>query len=83
MGRFDGKVVLIGQGRSLALKFASEGADVAFCDIAAQSLNPIPVPWVEPIDIANAMAFLCSDDARYITGETLAVAAGFNANNAG
>jgi SDR family mycofactocin-dependent oxidoreductase len=48
-----------------------------------QSLNPIPIPWVEPIDISNAMAFLCSDDARYITGETLAVAAGFNANNAG
>jgi NAD(P)-dependent dehydrogenase (short-subunit alcohol dehydrogenase family) len=48
-----------------------------------QSLNPIPVPWVEPVDISNAMAFLCSDDARYITGETLAVAAGFNASNAG
>jgi SDR family mycofactocin-dependent oxidoreductase len=48
-----------------------------------QSLNPIPIPWVEPVDISNAMAFLCSDDARYITGETLAVAAGFNANNAG
>ena len=26
------------------------------------------------------MVFLCSDEARYITGETLAVAAGFNAN---
>jgi len=36
-----------------------------------------------PLDISNAMAFLCSDDARYITGETLAVAAGFNASNAG
>jgi len=50
---------------------------------AFQSLNPIPIPWVEPVDISNAMAFLCSDEARYITGETLAVAAGFNANNAG
>ena len=45
--------------------------------------EPDPVPWVEPIDISNAMAFLCSDEARYITGETLAVAAGFNASNAG
>ena len=50
---------------------------------AFQTLNAIPVPWVESIDISNAMAFLCSDEARYITGETLAVAAGMNASNAG
>lgn len=48
-----------------------------------QTLNPIPVPWVEPVDISNAMVFLCSDEARYITGETIAVAAGMNASNAG
>jgi NAD(P)-dependent dehydrogenase (short-subunit alcohol dehydrogenase family) len=50
---------------------------------AFQTLNAIPVPWVEAIDISNAMAFLCSDEARYITGETIAVAAGSNASNAG
>jgi SDR family mycofactocin-dependent oxidoreductase len=50
---------------------------------AFRSLNAIPVPWVEPTDISNTMAFLCSDEARYITGETIAVAAGSNANNAG
>jgi SDR family mycofactocin-dependent oxidoreductase len=50
---------------------------------AFQSLNAMPVPWVEPSDISNAMAFLCSDEARYITGETIAVAAGQNAQNAG
>jgi SDR family mycofactocin-dependent oxidoreductase len=50
---------------------------------AFQALNAIPVPWVEPIDISNTMAFLCSDEARYITGETIAVAAGQNAANAG
>ncbi|MQA16670.1 MAG: mycofactocin-coupled SDR family oxidoreductase [Pseudonocardiaceae bacterium] len=55
-----------------------EDAEPAF-----QTLNPIPVPWVEPVDISNAMVFLCSDEARYITGETIAVAAGQNANNAG
>ncbi|MGH3518203.1 MAG: SDR family oxidoreductase [Haloechinothrix sp.] len=48
-----------------------------------QTLNAIPVPWVEPVDISNAMVFLCSDEARYITGETIAVAAGSNASNAG
>jgi SDR family mycofactocin-dependent oxidoreductase len=50
---------------------------------AFQTMNTIPVPWVEPIDISNTMAFLCSDEARYITGETIAVAAGQNAANAG
>jgi SDR family mycofactocin-dependent oxidoreductase len=50
---------------------------------AFQTLNPIPVPWIEPIDISNAMLFLASDEARYITGETLAVAAGSTATNAG
>jgi NAD(P)-dependent dehydrogenase (short-subunit alcohol dehydrogenase family) len=50
---------------------------------AFQGLNAIPIPWVEPQDISNAMAFLCSDEARYITGETIAVAAGQNAANAG
>lgn len=48
-----------------------------------QTLNSIPVPWVEPVDISNAMVFLCSDEARYITGETIAVAAGMNAANVG
>ena len=50
---------------------------------AFQTLNAIPVPWVEPVDISHAMMFLCSDEARYITGETVAVAAGSNAANAG
>ena len=48
-----------------------------------QTMHAIPVPWVESVDISNAMVFLCSDEARYITGETLAVAAGSNAKNAG
>ncbi|MBW0114528.1 mycofactocin-coupled SDR family oxidoreductase [Pseudonocardia abyssalis] len=49
---------------------------------AFQAMNAIPVPWIEPVDISNAMLFLASDEARYVTGETLAVAAGMNAGNA-
>ncbi len=49
---------------------------------AFQALNPIPVPWVDVEDISNAMMFLASDEARYVTGETIAVAAGQNAGNA-
>ncbi|GAY16806.1 mycofactocin-coupled SDR family oxidoreductase [Mycobacterium sp. shizuoka-1] len=38
--------------------------------------NLLPVPWVEPVDIADAVVFLASDHARYITGAQLVVDAG-------
>jgi SDR family mycofactocin-dependent oxidoreductase len=41
-----------------------------------QTINALPVPWVEPADISNAVLFLASDEARYITGVTLPVDAG-------
>ncbi|WP_308257813.1 mycofactocin-coupled SDR family oxidoreductase [Pseudonocardia lacus] len=40
------------------------------------SLNALPVPWVDPVDIANAVLFLSSDEARYVTGVALPVDAG-------
>jgi SDR family mycofactocin-dependent oxidoreductase len=40
--------------------------------------NSIPVPWVDPIDVANAVLYLASDEARYITGVTLPVDGGAN-----
>ncbi|MCM3920500.1 mycofactocin-coupled SDR family oxidoreductase [Frankia sp. AiPs1] len=39
-------------------------------------MNALPVPWVEPADVSNAVLFLASDEARYITGATLPVDAG-------
>jgi (+)-trans-carveol dehydrogenase len=41
-----------------------------------QSFHFLPIPWVEPVDISNAVLFLASDEARYITGVTLPVDAG-------
>ncbi|MGO8964143.1 mycofactocin-coupled SDR family oxidoreductase [Mycobacterium sp.] len=41
-----------------------------------QSFHFLPIPWVEPADISNAVLFLASDEARYITGVTLPVDAG-------
>lgn len=38
--------------------------------------NLLPVPWVEPRDVADAVVFLVSDGARYITGAQLVVDAG-------
>jgi NAD(P)-dependent dehydrogenase (short-subunit alcohol dehydrogenase family) len=38
--------------------------------------NLLPVPWVEPVDVADAVVFLASNCARYITGTQLVVDAG-------
>jgi SDR family mycofactocin-dependent oxidoreductase len=43
---------------------------------AARGMNLLAVPWVEPVDVANATLFLASDEARYITAVTLPVDAG-------
>jgi (+)-trans-carveol dehydrogenase len=34
------------------------------------------IPWVEPVDISNAIVWLASDEARYVTGVVLPVTAG-------
>ncbi len=39
-------------------------------------LNLMPVPFVESSDVSNAILFLCSDEARYLTGISLPVDAG-------
>jgi SDR family mycofactocin-dependent oxidoreductase len=36
----------------------------------------MPIPYVEPIDISNAVLFLASDESRYVTGLQLRVDAG-------
>jgi NAD(P)-dependent dehydrogenase (short-subunit alcohol dehydrogenase family) len=46
-------------------------------DLAASMQNPMPVELVEPEDVSNAVAWLCSSEARYVTGISLPVDAGF------
>lgn len=41
-----------------------------------QMFHTLPIPWVDAVDISNAVLFLASDEARYITGVTLPVDAG-------
>jgi NAD(P)-dependent dehydrogenase (short-subunit alcohol dehydrogenase family) len=38
--------------------------------------NLLPVPWIEPEDVAAAVVFLASDKARFITGSSFVVDAG-------
>jgi NAD(P)-dependent dehydrogenase (short-subunit alcohol dehydrogenase family) len=49
---------------------------------ALEAVNPMPGLWVEPSDVSNAVAFLLSDEARYVSGEALGVAMGWSAGNA-
>jgi len=44
--------------------------------VAAQFMHTLPIGWVEPVDISNAVLFLASDEARYITGLPVTVDAG-------
>ncbi|HVI35410.1 MAG TPA: mycofactocin-coupled SDR family oxidoreductase, partial [Gaiellales bacterium] len=46
---------------------------------AMKPLNAMPVPWVEAVDISNAVLYLASDEARYVTGTTMVIDAGATA----
>jgi SDR family mycofactocin-dependent oxidoreductase len=48
-------------------------------DLANNLQNMLPVEMVEAIDVSNAIAWLCSDEARYVTGVMLPVDAGLTA----
>jgi (+)-trans-carveol dehydrogenase len=63
--------------RSMAL-YVPEKKEPTPTDLArvTRALHVLPVPWVEPEDVSNAVVFLASEDARYITGVALPVDAG-------
>jgi SDR family mycofactocin-dependent oxidoreductase len=43
-----------------------------------ESLNLLPIPWVQPEDVAEAVLYLAADSGRYVTGGTHRVDAGWN-----
>ncbi|RBY83694.1 SDR family mycofactocin-dependent oxidoreductase [Geodermatophilus sp. TF02-6] len=43
-----------------------------------QETNLLPVPWVEPADISEAVLFLVADSGRYVTGAQIPVDAGYS-----
>ena len=44
-----------------------------------EAMNPMRVPWLDPIEITHAVLFLASDKASFISGETIEVSAGGSA----
>ena len=88
------KAGVIGLTKSLAREFASKGVTVNAVspgfidtkmtsvlsdDIKNQVLNEIPLKkFGDTTDIAKAVLFLASNDAKYITGQTLSVDGGLS-----
>jgi (+)-trans-carveol dehydrogenase len=44
--------------------------------VPAGEMNALPVRWIQPRDVSNAVLFLASDEACYITGVSLPIDAG-------
>lgn len=44
-----------------------------------QLMNLLPIPWIDPRDVSEAVLYLVADSGRYVTGTTLVVDAGWNA----
>jgi SDR family mycofactocin-dependent oxidoreductase len=74
MGRFDGKVALVtggarGQGRSHAVNFAREGADVIILDLCRQ-LPEVEHSMASPEDLVETRELVEQEDQRAVTFET-------------
>ena len=42
-------------------------------EAACKATHRLPIAWTEPLDISNAVLYLASDEARYVTGISLSV----------
>ena len=70
--------VLSGMTMNAAMMALQEQAMQGGANSISQMSNAMPVEILEPEEISNAIAFLVSDEARYITGVSLPVDAGFS-----
>jgi NAD(P)-dependent dehydrogenase (short-subunit alcohol dehydrogenase family) len=66
--------------------FARFAPDLAPEDRTLENLMPrfkaphaLDLGWIEPIDVSNAILWLASDEARYVTGVSLTIDAGHTA----
>lgn len=74
----EGADVILIQNDSMRKSFGvSLDASVSEYGAAFQAMHTLPVPWVEPEDISNAVLWLASEESRYVTGTVLTVDAGF------
>lgn len=53
-----------------------EGATQEDALEALTAMHALPIPFLDPIDVSNAVVYLASDDGRYITGSAHVIDAG-------
>ncbi|OBC17114.1 3-ketoacyl-ACP reductase [Mycobacterium sp. 852013-50091_SCH5140682] len=53
-----------------------EGATQEDALPALTAMHALPVPFLEPVDVSNAVVYLASDDGRYVTGTAHVIDAG-------
>jgi SDR family mycofactocin-dependent oxidoreductase len=44
--------------------------------LAFPAMQAMPIPWIDPLDVSHLVAFLASDESRYITGLNIRLDAG-------
>jgi 3-oxoacyl-[acyl-carrier protein] reductase len=79
LGRFNINVNTVAPGwiETEMTKEAAERVGITMEDMKERFAKNIPLRrFGRPEDIANVVAFLCSDEASYISGETIYVAGG-------
>jgi (+)-trans-carveol dehydrogenase len=61
-------------------RFVPDKPDATFKDMEfpLTAVNQLPVPWIEPRVVSDAMLYLAADTGRYITGISLPVDAGMS-----
>jgi SDR family mycofactocin-dependent oxidoreductase len=59
----------------LAFTGSPDVGETEFAEIM-QGMNAMPLPWVQPADISDAILWLASDESRFVTGTQLVVDAG-------
>jgi (+)-trans-carveol dehydrogenase len=64
------------KGMYQAFRPELDDPDVEDCKQGLIDINLLPIPWIEPVDVSNAVLYLASDESRYVTGLSMAVDAG-------